>query len=149
MGRKELPYGRQGIVVRPLRSSIGRVRDAGHDLIEHDHVAAGRHESCVQLQFHESEDGTMIDGLVGPHPNVWTLFAFVNITIITVAGFGLMLGAAQLTLDRAPWGLWTVLAGAVGLTITYFISQAGRRLAADQTRLLIDLVEDALATKLA
>jgi hypothetical protein len=55
-----------------------------------------------------------------------------------------MLGLVQLSLDMSPWGMWTVLGGAVALVATYLVSQAGQRLAADQTRQLMALVQETL-----
>ncbi|MBT8485927.1 MAG: hypothetical protein HKO59_14905 [Phycisphaerales bacterium] len=106
-----------------------------------------RWSPCVQLEFRTSDEGTIVDGLIGPHPNVWTLFAFVNITILSAIGLGLMLGLVQLSLGQTAWGLWTVLGGTVLLAASYLASQVGRRFAAAQTRQLIALLEEALGAE--
>jgi len=132
-------------VARPESRCVSRVL-GNHVDITIDREYRHRWSPCLQMEFGPSDDGTIIDGLVGPHPNVWTLFAFVNITIALAAGFGLMMALAQLTLGQSPWALWTVLGGALALGATYLVSQAGQRFAAGQTRLLVDLVEEALDT---
>lgn len=135
----------ESAVARPDSRCVSRVLGNHLDITI---VEADRHRwsPCVQLEFSQADGETIVDGLVGPHPNVWTLFAFVNITIVSAAGFGLMLGLAQLTLGQSPWGLWTVAGGAVLLGAMYMASQVGRRFAAEQTRLLVRFVEDALGT---
>ena len=101
------------------------------------------------MEFRAPNGETVIDGLVGPHPNLWTLYAFVNITIVIAAGFGLMLALAQLTLGESAWALWSAPVGLALLGVMYGVSQLGRRLAIEQTRLLRQLVEDALQTTVA
>ncbi|MCP3903114.1 MAG: hypothetical protein GY715_05705 [Planctomycetes bacterium] len=103
-----------------------------------------RWSPCVHLELLESAEGTIVHGMIAPHPNVWTLFAFVYITIATATAFGLMLGLTQLFLEQYAWGLWTVPAGLLLSAGMYGVSQVGQRLAADQTRLLSELIDDAL-----
>ncbi|MHC5027664.1 MAG: hypothetical protein ACYTGR_12995, partial [Planctomycetota bacterium] len=106
---------------RPERRCVSRVVGNHVDITV---VPEDRHRwsPCVQLEFRQSGADTIVDGLVGPHPNMWTLFAFVYITIIVAVGFGLMLGLAQLSLGQPAWGLWTVLGGAVLLGGMYVTS---------------------------
>ena len=99
---------------------------------------------CVHLDFRDSGDGVAVHGLIGPHPNVWTMFAFAYITIASATAFAVMLGLTQLWLDEHAWGLWIVPAGAVLCIAMYAFSQIGQRLAAEQTKLLSELVARAL-----
>ena len=59
-----------------------------------------------------------------------------------------MLGLVQLTLDQSAWALWSAPAGAIALGASYVMSQIGQRFAAEQTRHLTALVEDALGTEI-
>lgn len=106
-----------------------------------------RWSPCMQLEFSQSDDDTVINGLVGPHPNTWTLFAFVNITLAIVACFGLMMGFVQLGLGQSMWAFWVVLGAVIAFAGMYFTSQLGRRFAAEQSQMLGALIEGALNTK--
>ena len=99
---------------------------------------------CVQLELIQEGEEVDVQGLIGPHPNVWTLFAFLYITVATATGFGFVFGLVQLSLELPAWGLWTLPAGAVLCGLMYAMSQVGQRLAADQTRMLFDLIRSAL-----
>ncbi len=106
-----------------------------------------RWSPCIQLEFSGSEEGDgriAVNGLVGPHPNVWTLYAFANICIAVLVCIGVMLGAVQLSLDQHPWGMWGAAAALFIMILLYLTSQIGQRCAADQTRMLLDLVKGAL-----
>lgn len=103
-----------------------------------------RWSPCVQLDVRAVGDGRSdVVGLIGPHPNTWTLFAFINITILVAAAFGGMLALSQMMLNQSPWGMWAVAGGVLGLVCMYVLSQMGRRFAAEQTVQLMRLVEDA------
>jgi hypothetical protein len=100
---------------------------------------------CLHLEFRAADHGTVVHGLVGPHPNLWTMFAFFYGTLLSAAFFGVMLGIAQLMLHRPPWGMWVtipVLGAVAGL---YWISQLGQRFAEEQTAMLRAFSERALA----
>ena len=49
----------------------------------------------------------------------------------------------------ANLSLSLVLAGVIGFAVIYLVSQVGQRLAVEQTRHLITLIEDALDTRIA
>jgi hypothetical protein len=127
-------------VARPENRCVARA--AGHH-IDITVIREDRHRwsPCVQLELRPADADTVVEGLVGPHPNVWTLFAFANITAALVAALGLMLGLTQWSLDQSPWGLWAVLGGAILAGGMYVASQIGQRCAAAQTRQLVSLIE--------
>ena len=105
-----------------------------------------RWSPCVQLEFADQPqgEGAQVHGLVGPHPNLWTLFAFLNISVALLGGIGVMLGLVQVSLEMAPWGFWVTIASVAALVGMYLVSQFGQRCAAAQTHFLRDLVEGAL-----
>lgn len=103
---------------------------------------------CVQLEFRPYETGgTRVEGLVGPHPNLWTFYAFVNFNLIVLATFGSILGLVQRSLDESAWALWAVPIGVTMLAGMYLVSQFGRRLAVEQTRELMLVVHAGLAPR--
>jgi hypothetical protein len=134
----------EGAVAQPTSGCVSRTLD---NHIDFTVVEEARHRwsPCVQLELHEMGDGeTLIHGLVGPHPNTWTLYAFINISIVVASGLALMFGLSQLTLGQRPWAMWGVAGGVGLLGGMYVLSQVGRRLASEQTHTLIALLEDAL-----
>ena len=96
----------------------------------------------LSLEFQQEGDTTVVHGVVGPHPSIWTFFAFAAICNTVIASLGLVLGFVQLTLNERPWGL-VMLLGALGIYgLLYAASQIGRRLAEPQTRYLIGVLEE-------
>ncbi len=93
----------------------------------------------------ESGSGCVVHGLVGPNPNVWTLFAMLYMGLLTMTLFAGILGLVQWTLGLPVWGLGVTAGLVVALGVSYGLSQAGQRLAAPQTAMLRQVLEDALA----
>lgn len=62
----------------------------------------------LTLTFEESDDGTLVRGLYGPQPTVWTMFVF----FYTIVGFAILimgiLGYSYWTLDKPVTFLWTI-----------------------------------------
>ena len=90
----------------------------------------------------------MVHGLIGPHPNNWTLYAFLYITIGCLTFFGSIFGCVQWLLDMPAWALWALPGGILLSALMYALSQAGQRLAEEQTRHLHRLVREALGCSL-
>ena len=101
---------------------------------------------CVQLEFDEDEEtgATVVHALIGPHPDVWTLYAVVTLHMILLVVFALPFGLVQITLLHNPWALWIALAGVVGVACIYALSQVGRRISRDETRALDAMVRESL-----
>lgn len=149
------------IVPGSVEEAVRRVRDAAeepgggcvsrvlgrHVDITVDRALRRRWSPCVQMEFDAADDQTTVHGLIGPHPNTWTLYAFININIVLVMFFGLGFAIVQMSLSQRPWALWIAGAGIPALGAMYLLSQLGRRRAADQTRLLMALVERALGAQ--
>ena len=58
--------------------------------------------SCEQ----QEEGGTLIRGLYGPSPHVWTFFMFSYLAIGTIATFIALIGLSRLSLGLNAWILW-------------------------------------------
>lgn len=100
----------------------------------------------LSLTVAEGEDGAgaMVHGVVGPNPNVWTLFAMGYMGLATLlAGIGIF-GFVQWWLDLRPWGLYVAPVLVLGLALMYVSSRIGQGLAAPQTLMLRHFLEDAL-----
>jgi hypothetical protein len=86
----------------------------------------------LSIQVEPSEEGSLLRGRFGPHPEIWTLFMFLYTAVGFLATIGLMLGFVQWQSGMDSWGLWGVWIGIPGLALLYGISATGQRLSAHQ-----------------
>lgn len=84
---------------------------------------------------------TVLHGLFGPHPAVWTFFMFVHFAAATGALIGLALAWSQWTLGEPVWGLWTVPAAAFASGGAYAASLFGQRLATVEMAAMLALLD--------
>lgn len=93
--------------------------------------------------------GTVLRGLFGPHPSIWTFF----VAAYALAGFsaviGLLFGFSQWSLGQPPHALWAVPAAMLFAGLTYGVGLIGRRLGYAQVLQLRDVVDRALADEAA
>ena len=101
---------------------------------------------CLSLQLESRDPGSDLHGQIGPHPSLWVFFAFVYITSMSAACFGLIFGLVQWSLDMSPWALWVVPVAIVVCGILLAVSRAGQKLADSQmvmmNRFLLDCLAD-------
>lgn len=91
----------------------------------------------LTVSMEESEDGgTLIRGMYGPKPNVWTMFVFfysvlgLAIVVISIIGFSNMsLGIS----DNILWFLPVLIAGFLTL---FLVSMFGKKLGKQEIRML-------------
>lgn len=96
----------------------------------------------LQISFEESENGTLMRGMYGPRPAVWTMFVFFYALI----GFAMlvisMIGLSYLTLDKPATILWAVPVLAVVFLSLYLVSYSGKKLGYDQMVTLHRFIEE-------
>jgi hypothetical protein len=97
-----------------------------------------QHFWSPQLTFsmEETEEGTLVRGLFGPRPSVWTMFIF----FYAIIGFAIMIvsiiGFSNLSINQSGAILWSLpILIAVFLTI-YISAYFGKRLGRDQMIIL-------------
>lgn len=98
----------------------------------------------LSLELEENEEGTLIRGLFGPKPGVWTMFVFFYSAIGFLTMLGLIFGLSQLMLKMKPFGLYTVPVGATILIGLLMISKIGQKLSYDQMSELRSFVDEAI-----
>ena len=110
--------------------------------------AADRHlwSPALGLQIEPAEDGegSMVHGLIGPEPGVWTGIAFAYVGMATGLLFLLTLGSVQWSLGHDAWAFWLALVLVVGVASVWLVARAGQRLAAPQTAQLRHFLEEVL-----
>lgn len=102
----------------------------------------------LTLTFESTEEGTIIRGLYGPSPDVWTLFFFGYAAVgvlFTILG---MWGFAQYNLGIDAPMLWALpVLAAIG-AILYLIAQFGQKLGAEQMYRLHHFYESVIDDKI-
>ncbi len=99
----------------------------------------------MSLEVESTEGGSVVRTLLGPHPSVWTMFAFVYVTLVFAAFTCFLFGVSQWMASEDAWGLLGLPLIACVVLGMYAISQAGQRLAKDQIHQLQDFLFRALA----
>ena len=98
----------------------------------------------LSLTIEESEggEGSILRGLYGPRPAVWTMFAFfysfIGFAILIVA----MIGASFITIGRPAHILWLVPILIVVFLSLFLVARYGKKLGRDQMRTLHHFIED-------
>jgi len=125
-----------------------RARVIGNHVIL-DIVGKDVHFWSPQLNFRiepneEVPEETIIAGLIGPRPNVWTLFMFIYFSV-GIAGFFISTyGISRYMVGDFSYTIWGLpLAGLFMLT-AYQAGKFGERLGASQVELLKQFVRDSL-----
>tara|TARA_R110002050_G_scaffold204327_1_gene339582 strand:+ start:69081 stop:69587 length:507 start_codon:yes stop_codon:yes gene_type:complete len=87
----------------------------------------------IDLNLEKYEDGTLIRGLIGPRPNVWTVFMFFN----AIAGFlgivGIIIGIGQWSMEGPPQALWLIPLSLVIFAIVYYSGLTGKKIAHEES----------------
>lgn len=100
----------------------------------------------LHLTLEANDGGTLVRGIVGPKPKIWTMYMFFYSGVIVLFMFGSAMGISQwmLGLD-APW-LWSMPAsGLLGLLI-FAAAKIGQKMASAQTLRLKNFMKQVLQT---
>lgn len=101
----------------------------------------------LSLSLEEHEEGTLIRGLYGPNPTVWSMFAFGYSAIGILALFASIIGFANLSLGLEAPVLWVLpVLGAVALVL-YLVAQTGQKIGVEQTFTIHHFYEDVIGEK--
>lgn len=62
----------------------------------------------LHINVEETKEGSLIRGVAGPKPKIWTMFMFFYSVVVVIFVLGGSLGLSQWSLDMAaPW-LWSI-----------------------------------------
>jgi hypothetical protein len=90
----------------------------------------------LSVEVEAQENGTLIRGLLGPRPVVWTLFASFYAFALFAGLVGLIWGLSQWSLGITPFALWIVPVAILLIIIAYGIAYTGQKLGYEQMLLL-------------
>lgn len=102
----------------------------------------------VLLQNDQIEGKTLITGVYGPMPNVWSLFAMAYLSIAVLVTFISIVGFSQRALGEEALILYSLPILIIAATTMYIVSQFGQKLGAPQTYRIHYFFEEALGEKL-
>ena len=100
-----------------------------------DYPKNGRHYWSPQLDLslEKYDQGTLIRGMVGPRPNVWTKFMFFY-AIAGLSGVaGVIIGTGQWSMGTTPNAFWLLPLSIIIFVTVYLIGQSGKRIAHDES----------------
>lgn len=98
--------------------------------IREDHRTFWTPQLDVEVEAHE--DGALVRGLFGPHPDIWTFF-IATYAVMTFCGItGLLFGLVQWSLGWPAWALWSAPAALLMIGSVYAVALIGQRLGYDQ-----------------
>ncbi len=98
----------------------------------------------VSVEKLEEKEGSLIRGLYGPAPAVWTMFVFFYSLVGFATAAALITGLSYLSLGMSGGWLWWALVFAVVLLSIYLVSYFGQRLGHDQMETLHNFLEEKL-----
>ena len=101
----------------------------------------------LSLTFEQKGKGTIIRGLYGPKPDIWSFFSFGYIGLAVFAFFAIIFGLAQLGLNIEAPILWTLpifTSLAIGI---YIVAQFGQKVGVKQTFTLHHFFEETIGVK--
>lgn len=111
-----------------------------------------RHFWSPQMDINLTKEGerlTVVRGLIGPLPVVWTMYVFFY-AIFGLGGLtALMAGGSQFALGHEPWAWYFVPVSIVFSLLMAMFSQFGKKLANAEMRQLKSLVDRALGDAVA
>lgn len=129
------------VILEHINAKLLHATDLVEGKVVQHHVmisisAADRHYWSPQLALEIEADGdhqSLIRGLIGPSPNVWTKFVFLYFA----SGFAIVTASvitlSQWTLGKSMWGLWVLAIALAVMVGTTFMGQAGKKIAQKQT----------------
>ena len=102
----------------------------------------------LDLSLEETEEGTLLRGLYGPNPNIWTMFMFGYLAIGILALFISIIGFSRVSLGMPAPILWVLPALGIAAFVLYMVGQFGQKLGVEQTFTLHHFVEESINKKI-
>lgn len=98
----------------------------------------------LHIWVREEDQETVIFGVMGPKPKIWTMFMFFYTAVLTLWFFGSSYGIIQLWLGMEAPFLWSIPAGLIGTALVYGAAQWGQYKGREQMLVLKSFMDDAL-----
>ncbi len=96
----------------------------------------------LSITLEDTEKGTLLRGMYGPRPAVWTMFIFfyalIGFAIVVVA----IIGLSNLSLDKSAGILWLVPLLVLAFLSLYLVAYFGQKMGHSQMVILHQFVEE-------
>lgn len=102
----------------------------------------------LNVTLEETENGTLVRGLYGPRPAVWTMFIFFYSIIGFATMIIAMIGLSNLTLDKSGAILWLIPVLVLAFLSLYLVAYFGKKMGHDQMVTLHKFMEKSTGLKL-
>ena len=97
----------------------------------------------LSLSVEETDTGTILRGLYGPRPVVWTMFIFFYSVIGVAILFIGVLGFSYLSLGKDASILWSIPMLTIVFLSLYLVAHFGQKLGHDQMIILHTFIQEA------
>ena len=101
----------------------------------------------LSLMLEPEENGTLIRGLYGPAPSVWTIWTLGYGALGVLSTFAAIFGFVQVNLGKPAPILWSLVIFAIVGLVLYISAQMGQKLGAGQTFELHHFYENTIGDK--
>lgn len=98
----------------------------------------------LSLSIEEEEQGSLIRGLYGPRPSVWTMFVFFYSFIAFAILFVSIFGFSYMSMGRSGNVLWLIPVLIIIFLSLYRVSSTGKKLGKDEMRTLHKFLESCI-----
>ena len=102
----------------------------------------------VTIEHDESGNGSLLRGLYGPSPAVWTMFVFVYAIIALAIVIATVIGFANMSIDESGAILWAVPFLILLLASMYLVSYFGQKKGHDQIEDIHHFFESCIGQKI-
>jgi hypothetical protein len=96
----------------------------------------------LNLTIEKTEEGTLVRGLYGPRPTVWSMFVFFYAVIAFAALIVGIIGLSMMTLDKSSAILWLVPVLALIFLSLYHVAYIGKKKGYDQSETIHRFFEE-------
>ena len=111
-------------------------------------VETDQHYWSPQLTIDEKEGGSLIRGLYGPKPSVWTMFVFFYSIIGFATLIVTMIGLSYFSLGKGTTIFWVVLLLILVFLTLYLVAYFGQKFGQKQMIYLHHFVEECLERRI-
>lgn len=98
----------------------------------------------LHVWVREQDDETIVYGVMGPKPKIWTMFMFFYTAVLTSTFFGVSYGIIQYVLGIKADFLWSIPLGIFAIAGVYAAAKYGQYKGRDQMQLLQQFLIDAV-----
>ena len=92
----------------------------------------------------EQDGETIVYGVMGPKPKIWTMFMFIYTGVLTLTFFGSSYGIIQLMLGIKADFLWSIPFGLLAIGLVFAAAKYGQHKGNSQTQLLKKFLEESV-----